>query len=62
MSKVIKKRHMLSWCRLANKLCGYKGVKCTVKYKDKRGVNLLKSSLIRGRFVYVDQLRLKFNK
>lgn len=62
MSKVIKKRHFLRWGRVANKLCDMKGVKCTVKFKDYRGVNLLKSSFIRGRFIEDERRRLKFNQ
>lgn len=61
MSQVIKKRHLLRRCRLADKLCDMQGVKATMALKDFRGVNLFKSAFIRGRFVYDDALRLKFN-
>lgn len=53
-------RSYLRAMKQLNKYARQKGVSVTLKLFDVRGVNLLRSAFIRGRFIFDDQRRLRF--
>lgn len=54
------KRSYLRAVRQLNKFAKQKGVSAKLHLYDVRGVNLMRSAIVRGRFIFDDQRRIKF--
>lgn len=55
------KRSYLRAMKQLDRYAKQKGVSVKLHSYDIRGVNLMRSALIRGRFIFDDQRRLRFN-
>lgn len=54
------KRSYLRAMKRLSKYAGQKGVSVKLHLYDVRGVNLMRSAIVRGRFIFDDQRRLSF--
>lgn len=55
------KRSYLRYMRQLDRYAKQKGVHVKLHLYDVRGVNLMRSAIVRGRFIFADKQRLRFN-